>query len=49
MKIEDLEGLEEGACECYEIVEEQFDLMYGRPWREMAEEQHASQAGSSNP
>jgi Mn-dependent DtxR family transcriptional regulator len=49
LQIADLEGLAEGACECYELVERQFDPIFGRPWRELAQEQHAQEAGSSTP
>ena len=30
------EGLAAGACECYEIMEAQFDKMFDQPWREKA-------------
>jgi hypothetical protein len=39
MQILDPEGLRDGACECYEVIEAQFDRIFGRPWREMAREQ----------
>lgn len=39
IKILDSEGLREGACECLEIIEAEFDRMFDRPWREMADEQ----------
>jgi len=35
MKILDSEGLREGSCECFEIIEGQFDAIFGRPWREL--------------
>lgn len=30
------EGLVAGACECYEIMEAQFDKMFDQPWRQRA-------------
>ena len=36
MRIQDSEGLMEGACECYELMEAQFDKIFDRPWREFA-------------
>jgi CRP-like cAMP-binding protein len=38
MKILDPEGLADGACECYELMELEFDGVFGRPWREWAAE-----------
>ena len=29
------EGLREGACECLELMEAQFDKIFDQPWREM--------------
>lgn len=39
IKILDSEGLAEGACECYEIMEAQFDKIFDRPWRAFAREE----------
>jgi CRP-like cAMP-binding protein len=36
MKILDPEGLADGACECYEIMEREFDGVFRRPWRDLA-------------
>jgi len=36
MKILDAEGLADGACECYEIMEREMDGVFERPWRELA-------------
>lgn len=36
MKILDPEGLADGACECYEIMEREFDGVFKRPWRDLA-------------
>jgi CRP-like cAMP-binding protein len=36
MRILDPEGLTDGACECYEIMEREFDGVFERPWRAMA-------------
>jgi DNA-binding transcriptional regulator YhcF (GntR family) len=33
MKILDAEGLARGACECYALMETQFDKMFDQPWR----------------
>ena len=33
MKILNPEGLAEGACECYQLMESQFDRMFSVPWR----------------
>jgi CRP-like cAMP-binding protein len=38
LRVEDGEGLREGACECLELMEAQMDRIYGRPWRELVEE-----------
>jgi CRP-like cAMP-binding protein len=38
MRILDPEGLKEGACECLELMEAQFDRIFDRPWRELAEQ-----------
>ncbi len=44
MKILDAEGLVEGACMCYEMMETEMDRIYEVPWRQMAaqEEQGVS-------
>ena len=36
MTILDAEGLADGACECLEIMEAQFDKVFDQPWREFA-------------
>lgn len=36
MKILDSEGLAEGACGCYELMEREMDRIYEVPWRELA-------------
>jgi hypothetical protein len=33
LTILDPDGLAEGACECYELMEAQFDRMFNEPWR----------------
>jgi CRP-like cAMP-binding protein len=33
LRILDPEGLKEGACECYGIIEQQFDRIFEVPWR----------------
>jgi Mn-dependent DtxR family transcriptional regulator len=38
MQILDPDGLAEGACECYELMEVQMNRIFGRPWRELAQE-----------
>ena len=35
----DPEGLAEGACECYPVMERQFDQMFEQSWRPKADEQ----------
>jgi CRP-like cAMP-binding protein len=37
VRILDPEGLREGACECLELMEAQFDKIFDRPWRELSE------------
>ena len=37
MKILDSEGLVEGACGCYELMEREMDRIYEAPWRELAD------------
>lgn len=39
MRVLDPEGLREGACECYEIIDKQIDKIFGRPWRELAHQE----------
>jgi hypothetical protein len=34
MKVLDSEGLAEGACPCYELIETEMDRIYDIPWRE---------------
>lgn len=35
MKVLDAEGLVEGACPCYELMEREMDRIYDVPWREL--------------
>lgn len=42
MEILDPEGLGEGACECYQLMEAQFNRIFDQPWRELAEEEDRS-------
>jgi CRP-like cAMP-binding protein len=39
MRVLDPEGLAEGSCECYEIVNRQLDKIFERPWREAAHDE----------
>jgi CRP-like cAMP-binding protein len=39
MTILDPQGLKAGACECYDIMNVQFDKIFNRPWREFAHEE----------
>jgi CRP-like cAMP-binding protein len=39
LKILDSEGLVEGACECYELMEREMDRIYDVPWRELIHRQ----------
>jgi CRP-like cAMP-binding protein len=41
LTILDPDGLANGACECYGMMEAQFDKIFDQPWREVAMEQHA--------
>ena len=36
MKVLDSEGLVEGACSCYQLMEREMDRIYEVPWRELA-------------
>lgn len=36
IEILDVEGLRSGACECYKIMEAQFDKIFDQPWTELA-------------
>lgn len=36
MTILDSDGLRAGACECLELMEQQFDKIFGQPWLEAA-------------
>lgn len=38
MRIEDPEGLKEGACECYELINGEINKIFERPWRELVQE-----------
>ncbi len=42
MRVLDPEGLAEGACECYEIVNGQIDKIFERPWREFTRDEDES-------
>jgi CRP-like cAMP-binding protein len=37
INILDPKGLRDGACECLELMEAQFDRIFERPWRELVE------------
>ena len=39
MTVLDPEGLVEGACSCYELMEREMDRVFDAPWREMARTQ----------
>lgn len=39
MEILNAEGLEDGACECYEIIDRQFNRLFGNSWRQLAKQQ----------
>jgi len=41
MKILDPEGLVEGACGCYELMEREMDRIYDVPWRSLANGDHS--------
>ena len=41
LTILDPEGLEQGACECYAIIEAEFDKIFDQPWRQKAEQQES--------
>ena len=41
LRVLDPDGLTAGPCECLEIMESQFDRVFDRPWRRMAEEEDA--------
>ena len=38
MEILNPEGLQQGACECYDIVDGQFNRLFGHSWRQLAED-----------
>jgi len=42
MSIINPNGLEEGACECYQLMESEFDKIFAQPWREAASKQAGS-------
>lgn len=42
LTILDPEGLAEGACECYSLMERQFGTIFDQPWRETSEPQKRS-------
>ena len=35
MEILDSEGLHEAACECYDLIDEELNRLFGQPWREL--------------
>jgi CRP-like cAMP-binding protein len=35
MEILDSKGLQDGACECYELMEKEMARLFGRPWKEL--------------
>jgi len=37
MKVLDPEGLVDGACGCYELMEREMDRIYEVPWRKLAQ------------
>ena len=39
MRVLDPDGLAEGACECYEIINGQIDKIFERPWRELVQDE----------
>ena len=39
MRVHDPEGLVEGSCECYELMERQMDRIFDVPWRELAKKE----------
>lgn len=41
--IQDPKGLEEGTCECYRIMEAQFDTIFDQPWIELAKKQQPTE------
>lgn len=46
LKILNSEGLRDGACECLELMETEFDRMFDRPWRELVREQDENRLAS---
>jgi hypothetical protein len=40
IKILDPKGLEQGACECLTIMEDQFDKIFDKPWIELSRREH---------
>jgi hypothetical protein len=36
VKVLDSEGLIDGYCSCYELMESEMDRIYEAPWRELA-------------
>lgn len=39
LKILNAEGLKDGACECLELMEAQFDKIFDHPWRDLARQE----------
>lgn len=37
MSIVDPDGLREGACECYDIIDQEMDRVFGHPWRNLVD------------
>jgi Mn-dependent DtxR family transcriptional regulator len=37
MSIVDPDGLREGSCECYEIIDQEMDRVFGHPWRNLVD------------
>jgi CRP-like cAMP-binding protein len=46
VRILDAEGLKEGACECLELMESQFDKIFNKPWHQLVEQEDKKQAQS---
>lgn len=47
LTILDPEGLAESACECYPMMEAQFDKIFDQPWREAVQDQAGTSARTS--
>ncbi len=44
MTILDPEGLVEGSCECYELMEREMDRVFETPWRELAHREYGKKS-----